>query len=151
MMDSHIVNWAEFGRLVEKLISKIKASNHNYDLVIGIARGGIPPALEIANRLNLKIDFVNIKSYLNDRTKQKPKILSTLSEKVEGCRILIVDDIIDSGDTMETIMEWLNQQKPRSIETTALFVKPWSRFTPTYTVETVKEWIIFPWESESTH
>lgn len=145
-MDSRVVSWAEFGRLVEELVSKIKASNYAYDLVIGIARGGIPAALEIANRLNLKIDFVNIKSYLNDRTKQKPQILSTLSEKVEDRKILIVDDIIDSGDTMGTIIEWLNQQKPRSIETTALFVKPWSKFTPTYTVGTVKEWIIFPWE-----
>ena len=145
-MDSRVVSWAEFGRLVEELVSKIEASNHTYDLVIGIARGGIPAALEIANRLNLKIDFVNIKSYLNDRTKQKPQILSTLSEKVKDCKILIVDDIIDSGDTMETVIEWLNQQKPRSIETTALFVKLWSRFTPTYTVGTVKEWLIFPWE-----
>ena len=147
-MDSRVVSWAEFGRLVEELVSKIKASNHTYDLVIGIARGGIPAALEIANRLNLKIDFVNIKSYLNDHTKQKPQILSTLSEKVEDRKILIVDDIIDSGDTMETIIGWLNQQKPVSIETTALFVKPWSKFTPTYTVGTVKEWIIFPWEDD---
>ncbi len=145
-MDSRFVSWAEFERLVEELVSKIEASNQTYDIIIGIARGGIPAALEIANRLNLKIDFVTIKSYLNDHTKQKPKILSKLIEKVENRRILIVDDIIDSGDTMETIIEWLNQQKPESIETTALFVKPWSKFIPTYTVGVVKEWIIFPWE-----
>jgi hypoxanthine phosphoribosyltransferase len=146
LMDSRVISWTEFGRLVEKLVSKIESSNHTYDLVIGIARGGIPAALEVANRLNIRIDFVNIKSYLNDRTKQKPRILSTLSEKIEDCRILIVDDIIDSGDTMDTILQWLNQQKPKSIETTALFIKPWSKFIPTYKVETVNEWITFPWE-----
>ncbi len=149
-MDSRVISWTEFGRLAENLVLKIEASNRTYDLVIGIARGGIPAALEVANRLNLKIDFVNIKSYLNDRTRQKPQILSTISEKTEDCRILVVDDITDSGDTMKLVIKWLQQQKPKSIDTAALFMKPWSKLTPTYIVDTVSEWIIFPWEDEPT-
>lgn len=147
-MEKKAISWSEFGRSAEHLVSKIRAAEISYDLVIGIARGGIPAALLIANRLRIRIDFVNIKSYIRAYSHDKPKILSTLSEEVKNRWILVVDDIVDSGDTMRTILEWLRPQDPKKIETAALFVKPWSSITPNYFVRKVSEWIVFPWENE---
>lgn len=140
------VSWEEYGGLAERLSNKILKGRGNFDLVVGIARGGFPVALVVADRLRAPIDFVNVKSYLGIGKRGTPKILSTLIEDVKGKKVLIVDDLIDEGDTMETVTEYVNSYHPNSISTAVLFIKPWSGFKPNFYLKSVKEWIVFPWE-----
>jgi hypoxanthine phosphoribosyltransferase len=117
-----------------------------YDLIVGVARGGIPAALKVANQLSTKINFVNVKSYRSDRRRRKPKILSTPKREIRRLRLLVIDDIVDSDNTMKTVVDWLDKNEAASVETAALFVKRGSDFVPTYLVRTVDDWIVFPWE-----
>ena len=140
------VSWEEYGRLAERLSKKILKNRGKFDLVVGIARGGFPVALVVADRLRSHIDFVNVKSYLGIGERSAPKILSTLIEDVRGKKVLVVDDLVDEGDTMETVTKYVNTHHPDSISTAVLFIKPWSRFKPNFYLKSVKEWIVFPWE-----
>lgn len=142
-----IVGWDEFGQLAEKLIAKIKKNNSSFDLIVGIARGGIPLAMVLADRLRIPIDFINVKSYLSERKRGKVKILSTLLSDAKNKDVLLVDDLVDEGDTMETIVNYLhNKYSPVRLKTAVLFKKPWSNFQPDYYVGTTEAWVVFPWE-----
>ena len=146
MPNFRYVSWSEYGNLAEALAEKVRANGKHYDLVVGIARGGIPVAMVVSDHLNVKIDFVNVKSYNDIGRRTAPRILSTLVEGVEGKDVLLVDDLVDQGDTLIFMKKYLDNQKPKSLETAVLFKKPWSRTEPDYYLETVSEWIVFPFE-----
>ncbi len=140
------ISWAEYGNLVEKLAKKVSARRQRYDLVIGIARGGMPVAMVISDRLGAKVDIVNVKSYTGIAERLKPRILSTLTEDITGEILLVVDDLVDGGDTMRTVIDYLSLESPNKITTAVIFKKPWSKFEPDFFVEVVEDWIVFPWE-----
>jgi len=141
------IEWLEFGELCEKLAASIKGEGKKVDLVVGIARGGIPPAMVVADRLRVPIDFINVKSYTGVQQRGRVKIISTLFEDASMKDVLVVDDLVDQGETMETILAFLEEKyHPNRIMTGALFIKPWSKFRPDYFVDTTDAWIVFPWE-----
>ena len=146
MPNFRYISWSEYGNLAEALAEKVRANGRKYDLVVGIARGGIPVAMVVSDHLNVKIDFVNVKSYNDIGKRTTPRILTTLTEGVQGKDILLVDDLVDQGDTMAFMQRYLNEQEPRSLETAVMFKKPWSAVQPDYYLETVSEWIVFPFE-----
>jgi len=146
MPNFRYISWSEYGNLAEALAEKVRANRKHYDLVVGIARGGIPVAMVVADHLDVKIDFVNVKSYNDIGKRTAPRILSTLTSGVEGKDILLVDDLVDQGDTLAFMKRYLGDQHPRTLETAVMFKKPWSRTEPDYFLENVSEWIVFPFE-----
>ncbi len=141
------IEWLEFGRLCERLARSVRESEKKVDLVVGIARGGIPPAMVVADRLRVPIDFINVKSYTGVQQRGRVKIISTLFEDATEKHVLVVDDLVDQGETMETIIDYLNERyHPTWLMTAALFIKPWSKFRPDFFVDTTDSWVVFPWE-----
>lgn len=146
MPNFRYINWSEYGNLADALAEKVRSSGKHYDLVVGIARGGIPVAMAVSDHLNVKIDFVNVKSYSDFGKRVPPRILSTLTEAIEGKDILLVDDLVDQGDTLASMKKYLGDQMPRTLDTAVMFKKPWSKQEPDYYLETVTEWVVFPFE-----
>ncbi|HMD78748.1 MAG TPA: phosphoribosyltransferase family protein [Nitrososphaerales archaeon] len=145
------VSWSEYGNLADALGEKVRATGKKFDLVVGIARGGIPVAMVVSDHLDVKIDFVNVKSYDDIGKRTPPRILSTLTEKIEGKKILLVDDLVDQGDTTAFLKKYLTDMKPAVIEIAVMFKKPWSKTEPDYYLEVVNEWIVFPYELGETN
>ena len=116
-----------------------------FDLVIGIARGGVPVAMVVSDHLGAKVDFINVKSYDGIGTRST-KILTTITEQTRGEQILLVDDIIDHGATMKTVTDFLSTKNPAAIKTAALFTKPWSTVRPDFSLGVVEHWVVFPYE-----
>jgi len=139
------IGWPEYGSLVDRLTEKIRSGGKAFDLVIGIARGGIPGAMVIADDLGVKIDFINVKSY-DGPEREEPRIISTITESVRDKNVLVVDDLVDDGDTLAVVREHLVKEEPKSISTAVLFRKPWSKVEPDYCLEVTDRWIVFPWE-----
>jgi hypoxanthine phosphoribosyltransferase len=146
MPNFRYISWSEYGNLAEALAEKVRATKKKFDLVVGIARGGIPVAMVVADHLDVKIDFVNVKSYNDIGKRSPPRIISTVTEKIEGKDILLVDDLVDQGDTMAFMKKYLLDMKPNHLESAVLFKKPWSKTEPDYYLESVSEWIVFPFE-----
>ena len=95
MVEFHYIDWTDYGKLVAEFIERIRSRGQTFDLIIGIARGGIPVAMVIADQLEVQIDFINVKSYTGVAAREKPRIVSTLTEDVKGKRVLVVGDLID--------------------------------------------------------
>ena len=146
MPNFRYIGWSEYGNLAEALAEKVRAAGKKFDLVVGVARGGIPVSMVVSDHLNIKVDFINVKSYSDIAKRTAPKILSTLTENIDGKDVLLVDDLVDQGDTIAFLKRYLSEQKPRSLETAVLFKKPWSKTEPDYYLESVSEWIVFPFE-----
>jgi hypoxanthine phosphoribosyltransferase len=146
MTDFRYIGWAEFGTLTEALAEKVRSSGKTFDLVIGIARGGIPVALVVSDRLGVKIDTIIVKSYSGIAKRGSVRILPTLTEEIKGKRILLVDDLVDQGDTMSGVKGFLSESGAKVVETAVLFKKPWSKTHPDYFLETAGEWMVFPFE-----
>ncbi len=146
MPEFRYISWAEYGNLAEALAEKVRSTGKAFDLVIGIARGGIPVAMVVSDHLDVKIDFINVKSYSGIAKRGAPRILSTLTEDVTGKSVLLVDDLVDQGETMSMLKGFLTEQGPKVLETAVLFKKPWSKTEPDYYLEVVEKWVVFPFE-----
>jgi uncharacterized protein len=140
------ISWPEYGNLAEALAEKVRSGGKKFDLVIGIARGGLPVAMVVSDHLGVKIDFINVKSYDGIAQRSTPKILSTVTEDIGGKNVLIVDDLVDQGDTMEMVKRHLDKQGPKLLEGAVLFKKPWCRIEPEYYLDVVDRWVVFPFE-----
>jgi hypoxanthine phosphoribosyltransferase len=146
MTEFRYINWTEYGNLADALAEKIRSQSESFDLIIGIARGGIPVAMVVSDHLNVKLDIINVKSYEGIAERNPPRILTTLTEAVKDKNVLLVDDLVDQGDTMATVSKFLQSQGPMVLKTAVLFKKPWSTTEPDYFLEVVDKWIVFPWE-----
>ena len=146
MPNFRYISWSEYGNLAEALAEKVRATRKRFDLVVGIARGGIPVAMVVSDHLDVKIDMINVKSYTGIEKRGSPTILSTLTERIQGKSVLLVDDLVDQGDTLALVQGYLKKQKPKTLLTAVLFKKPWSKTEPDYYLEVVDKWVVFPFE-----
>ncbi len=126
-----------------------KISDFKPEAVVGIARGGLTLSHAIAEGLDIR-DVQTIKTEHYDKTKKLDTL--TLSGKCNfkhQRKVLVVDDISDSGDTLKAVMEYFTSEfKDIEFRTCTLFYKKTSIYEPTYWVNDADEWIDFFWESD---
>lgn len=141
------LGWKEYGNMASALARSVARSGIRFDVVVGIARGGVPLAMVISDEIGARLEIVNVKSYNGMRGERvNPRILTTLTSSVEGRRVLLVDDLVEEGDTMKEMASYLEKQRPGKLMTAAMFRKPWSRVVPDFCVKQVDRWVVFPWE-----
>lgn len=146
----YLVSWDEAYRLSKILARKIKSSGFEPDLVIGIARGGLVPARIVCDFLlqkdlaAIKVEHWGIAATLGNA---KIKFPLPIEIDISGKRILIVDDVADTGDTFSVIMDYMKEKNPSEVKTAVLHYKTCSTLIPDYWAEKQDEWkwIIYPW------
>jgi uncharacterized protein len=131
-----------------ELAHQIKGSGYSPQVIVGVSRGGWPPArimsdlLENPNLANMKVEF-----YTNiGLTARRPKITQPVTSEVLGKRILVIDDVADSGQSLRVALQHLRKKGAREIRVCTLYLKPKSIFKPNHYARTTSKWIIFPWE-----
>ena len=95
-------------------------------LLVGVLRGAFMVMADLARRIDLPVefDFMAVSSYgASTQTSGVVRILKDLDEEIDGRHVLIVEDIIDSGLTLNYLMKSLNVRKPASLEIAALLLK----------------------------
>lgn len=118
---------SEIIKAVEKVAEEI---NRDYKgkrpLLLGVLNGCFMFASELMKRLDIEceISFVKLASYQGTATTGVIREVLGLSEAVTGRDIIIVEDIVDTGLTMQQMMESLGTRNPSSIEIASLFLKP---------------------------
>jgi hypoxanthine phosphoribosyltransferase len=80
--------------------------------------------------------------HYNDKVKLRKVALSPFLGKIRE-PILIIDDVIDTGDTIRAVKRRI---KRTNIGVAVIFKKPWSRVQPDYYVAQTDRWVVFPWE-----
>ena len=155
--DRENLTWDLFGAAERELSAQIVASGWIPDLIIAIARGGLIPAGAIGYAIGIKaMGAINVEFYTDvGRTLDEPTILPPLMDASElpGKRVLVVDDVADSGKTLRMVMEMLSHQDldlgGRTVTVDArsavIYRKPRSIVEPDYWWRTTDRWINFPW------
>ncbi|MCK4243892.1 phosphoribosyltransferase [Candidatus Bathyarchaeota archaeon] len=147
-----VLSWDFTYQLLIELAEKIRKSNYRPDLILGISRGGWPPArvisdfLENPNIANIKVEFYTDISKMS----KEPIITQTISTPVEGKSILLVDDVADTGKTLKLVYNKLIENNAKDIKVATLYYKPKSIFKPDFFMINTKAWVVFPWERYET-
>ncbi|MCX8180742.1 MAG: phosphoribosyltransferase [Thermofilaceae archaeon] len=145
-----ILSWEEFFDDVLYLASKLEYNG--YDVLVVIARGGLVVGRLLSDLLNVKrVTALTIEYYRGvEERGSEPKIVGDLGLNVEGLKVLIVDDVADTGVTLKAAVEFLAEKGAESVETCSIYVKPWCSYKPKYFSKMIEGWIVFPYEHLET-
>ena len=126
----------EYSQALEKLLKKVPKA----DLVLGISRGGLIPATAISYKLNIPLGIINLLTY-------EITILTKPDKEVKT--ILLVDDLVDSGNTIKLVKEHLSKEFNFDITTAVLYYKVNSKVLPDIYAEKAPEiWLTFFYDSK---
>ena len=159
MSDKIFINSNYYMNLSISLAEKIENSDYKPDMIIGVSRGGCFPAITIHEYLNYKginceYNVISAKSYENNV--RQNNVFIDISKHTEDClnrcnRILIIDDVFDSGYTIMNICNYLYNMKLSSdkFKIATVYYKPNCNKTtivPDFYIEETDKWIVFPHE-----
>jgi len=139
------LSWEMFGELCRALAFRV-AREYEPEMVVGIARAGVIPGAVVASILRL--DFFSMKISRRkggEVVRERPEVLSAAPSEAAGQRVLIVDEITSSGETLRLALAAVRDVQPAEVRTATSFARP-SGYKPDYfALETGAE-IIFPWD-----
>lgn len=147
------LQWTDVEVAAKKIIDQMKADEFVPDIIISIARSGLIPASLISYALGnkelyvIKVDFSkNQKLSHRQDLREKPKISQEISKDVEGLKVLVIDEMVVSGETLKLVSSYLGMKNPAVAKYAVLYKQPWSQFEPDYFGEEVRAWPVFPWK-----
>ncbi len=158
MADKLIITFEEYTKIVEKLAIEIH-KNYKPTVLVGIMRGAAP-ILDILSRiLKLPIAYIVIQSYSGREMEDKQgqlmfaREISSLAENKDFDRVLLIDDLSDTGLTLNKSIEWLKRYEPtknfiKEVKTACLWKKKSSSFEPDFCPVKLETdpWIVQPTE-----
>ncbi|MFT6591539.1 MAG: hypoxanthine phosphoribosyltransferase [Rhodoferax sp.] len=148
------VSYDEYHNLIEKLAIKIDQSGWEFDTILCLARGGLRPGDILSRIFDKPLAIMSTSSYRADSGKLQGKLdiarfITTPKGEIAG-RVLLVDDLADSGLTLNAVMMQLKSDyKPiTELRSAVIWTKALSTFTPDYSVEFLptNPWIHQPFE-----
>ena len=143
-----IPSWEQIYGSILKLTEAVRHSGFDPDIIVGVSRGGWIPARIMSDLLgNAKLANIAAEFYVGvAETKPKPTITQQVSVSVESKKVLVVDDVADTGESLKLVNEHLKMNDASNIKAATIYYKPWSITVPDYYQETTRSWIVFPWE-----
>ncbi len=146
-MDKVYLTWWQIDRAVFSLARSIAAS-FEPDVIIGVARGGLIPAVRISHILgDIEMRVIDVKFYKDiGERREEPIVTIPIHGPLDGKKVLIVDDVSDTGRTMEVVMGEVKKAGAEEVKVACLAMKPWTKVVPDFYVFRTDEWIVFPWE-----
>ncbi len=142
------LTYETFGVASRELALDILRSGFEPEVVVAIARGGLLLAGSIAYALGIKsCGAVNAEFYTGVGTRlPEPVMMPPLLDQasIDGKRVLLVDDVSDSGRTLAMVVQLL-EAGGADLRTVVLYTKPGTVYEPTYTWKRTDKWINFPW------
>ena len=151
LIEKEVLTWDLFGQCSRELAQTIVDSGFNPDIIIAVARGGLLPAGALSYSLGVKLsDAVNVEFYTDvHETLPDPVLLAPVldTESIAGKKLLVVDDVADSGRTLALVLELL-RSFGADVRSAVIYAKPKSVVDPDYVWRRTEEWIVFPWSAE---
>ena len=148
------VSWDEYNALVERLALLVHESGWRFNQVICIARGGLRVGDVLSRIYELPLAILSTHSYTSDGGTTRGELIiaehMTMTAPRLGDRVLLVDDMVDSGHTLATVRKELPLRFPHiaDVRTAVVWYKAHSVFKPDYYVEYLPDnpWIHQPFE-----
>ncbi|WP_156413988.1 MULTISPECIES: phosphoribosyltransferase [unclassified Guyparkeria] len=133
----------------DRLARCVRESGFEPDTVIAVARGGFMPArfvcdfLGISRLLSLKVQHYGAGA----QAQRRAEVTEPLGSDISGARVLLVDDVNDSGETLEAARPYLEGLDPAAVRMGVLHEKANTHCRADFVAETIDEWrwILYPW------
>ena len=144
-METVNISWQQIENEVNKIANTILSKKDNFDVVIGLSRGGLIPGVMLSHKLNLP--FIPLVWQTRDGSKKDKKLLKQYNKETT----LVIDDLIDSGKTFYEVIK-----VAPNVKYAALFEKQLSLNSEYFSknldycgslLYNDNRWLIFPWES----
>lgn len=151
-IEFEVPSWDEIYEMLLNLAGKIQRDGFHPDVIIGICRGGWPPARVMSDLLgNPNLANITVEFYVDvAETKSRPVLTQPVSVPVDGKKVLLLDDVADTGKTLKLVKEYLLSRGAEQVKIATIYYKPWSIVKPDYYERETRQWIVFPWERKET-
>ncbi len=149
-----LLTWDDLTSLTSKLADEIQKDEVliQYDRIVALANGGLTMVRYLADHLNIKtINLLQISAY--DSVAQQmpePVLLQPLAINVSGEKILVFEDIVDSGATLKVVDNYFAALGVKEYKVAAQIQKNKAVRSADYVGEQIDDWIIFPYETFET-
>jgi len=143
-----VLTWNDIAELTLELAEKVIDSGYRPDVAVAVLRGGYIVAKLLCDYLGVEsIATVEVKFYKGVGEKaERPVVITPITHDLRGKKVLIVDDVSDSGRTLQVVIDLARLHGAKEVRSATLYLKPWSITIPDYYVRETKSWIVFPWE-----
>jgi len=152
MTNKLILSWQDIETDSKALSKKISLP---IDLIVAITKGGLPIATLLTNKhlknppiITLQLKEIKTEEKSNYKA-QKVKIISPLNiYPIKGKRVLIIDDVADTGATLKKAVNLVKKHQPKILITACLHYKPRTTIKPDIFAKKIDNhvWIVYPWE-----
>jgi hypoxanthine phosphoribosyltransferase len=143
-----VMDWDMFYNLAGRVANKINSSGYKPDVIVGLARGGWVLA-------RILCDFVGVKDLFSLKVEHwgitatpdgTAKLKHALNVDLTGKKVLVVDDITDTGESMKVAVKYIQSLKPTEVKTATLQHIRSAKFKANYVGEEIDwVWVVFPW------
>jgi len=148
------VTWDDYHHAIERLAAKIYGSGWHFNQIVCIARGGLRIGDTLSRIFKLPLAIISTQSYAGDAGRERGALTvaehMTMTTPTLGDRVLLADDLVDSGVTLDVVQRQLRETCPTIVDlrTAVLWYKACSTCTPDYHVHYLPEnpWIHQPFE-----
>lgn len=145
MIKKYYYSYDEFKTDTQKL--KDQCQEFNPEVILAIARGGLTLGQLLSEAMNIRNLFTLNSIHYNGTEKLDTFEIFNIPDLSNFTKILIVDDIIDSGESMVEILKVLNSKYPNcEFKVATLFTKQTALMQPNYSIKEATQWIEFFWE-----
>jgi len=151
-LEFEIPSLEQIYEMLLNLTNKIRKDKFRPDIIVGVSRGGWIPGRIMSDLLeNPQIANVKAEFYQGvAETKGEPVITQPVSMPVKGRKLLVVDDVADTGKSLRLVKKHLLEEGATELKIATIYYKPWSLITPDYYKKKTSLWVIFPWERKET-
>ena len=144
-----LVSWTQVQDLARELAFSIRGSGFRPELIVAVGRGGYIPGRLVSDYLNnLNLTEFKVEHYTATDKEPEARVRYPLTADPTGLRVLLVDDVTDTGDSFEVAVGHVRSRgEPAELRTAVLHHKTVSPFVPDYYASHVTDWrwIIYPW------
>lgn len=145
-------SWDKLQQTAFLLSKQLLDQGKEFDRLITLAKGGWPLSRSLVDYLSIpEVASIGVKFYQGINTRyEEPVIYQDLPVAVKGERVLLFDDVADTGESLLFTRRYLQEQGVAHITTATLFYKPRSLYKPDVFGAQTDSWIVFPFETVET-
>jgi hypoxanthine phosphoribosyltransferase len=144
------LSWEKFGEIILQMAKEIQLA-FDLTVIVGIGKSGIIPASILAKRLNIDEFYSIIVRFYNEekpprKLYQKPQIMFSSIDSLEGKNVLVVDDFVHTGATLKMVLEKVANVGAKEVRSAVVGLRLDASYRPDYFGMTFKGCLWFPWD-----
>jgi hypoxanthine phosphoribosyltransferase len=141
------ISWSKTQKLCEQLAESV--SSYSPEVLVGVSRGGLVPVRLLSDILGIhSVGIMRVEFYSSlGQSAGFPRITQDVSIDLEGKRVLVVDDVSDTGRSLQVAKDHLLRKGAKEVRFATLHFKPHSVFKPDFYIDETDRWIVYPWET----